>query len=65
MSSSRVNYVTYGSGYCDNCGTHENLVMLGHYEWKGICKSCLPAVIEQMKNVSALLKCKQEINAHS
>lgn len=55
----RVNYVTYGSGYCDVCGDDENLVLIGDSDWKGLCKRCLPKVIEQMKDVAALLKEKQ------
>lgn len=55
----RVNYITYGTGYCDVCGRDENLVLIGDDSWKGICKTCLPDVIEQMKDVGALLKSKQ------
>lgn len=55
----RVNFVTYGYGYCDVCGRDENLLLIGDSEWKGICKSCLPNVIDAMKNIGSLIQLKQ------
>lgn len=56
----RVNYVTYGTGYCDICLSDKYLVFIGDSEPKGICTSCLPRVIEQMQDVASLLKFLKE-----
>jgi hypothetical protein len=55
----RVNFVTYGTGYCDVCGRDENLVIVGELG-TGVCKKCLPAVVEQMKAVGHLLQSRQD-----
>lgn len=64
MRHIHVNYVTYGEGYCDVCGRDETLLLLGVSDY-GICKHCVPEVIEQMKNVANLLVPKQKLNKES
>lgn len=58
----RVNYVTYGTGYCDVCLADEYVVLVGDSDPKAFCEKCLPKVIEQMKDVGALVKFLKEKN---
>lgn len=56
----RVNFISYGTGYCEVCLQHGQHIFIGYDEYKVICKGCLPEVMERMKDMADLLKPEQK-----